>query len=372
MALTGPNQKITFANQLRGVAVLCVLLSHYLGTYWGDRADIAQHILAPLPEGNPLPLFYWISFFPTLNYGPLGVGIFFLISGFVIPFSLEKMGSARFVAARLMRIYPTYWVGLTVTLLALWLSAHYWGQAMHLDHRTWVANMLLVHMQLALPTLDNVNWTLAVETKFYAAMLLLWPLVKRAPVATITGFAVIVLAVLSWIPASWHVIAIGGTAVGIDMTKVELMFLPFLFIGTLFHFAFRGRITTALLAGATLVVLAAFAMMWEKTVLAGQVWATPLNYLYALVVFSTAYGLRNRFRPLRLFDFFADISYPLYIVHCMMGYALIRFLMANGWGNAAAIAVAFAVSVAVAWLLHVAIEMPTAHFGKRLGAAQSG
>jgi peptidoglycan/LPS O-acetylase OafA/YrhL len=51
------------------------------------------------------------------------VGLFLLISGLLIPLSLTRMGGLRFAVSRVFRIYPTYWAGLAVTLIALWIAA---------------------------------------------------------------------------------------------------------------------------------------------------------------------------------------------------------------------------------------------------------
>ncbi len=357
--------KVVFANQLRGIAALCVVVSHYLGTYWGSRDYLAQHMHAPAPEGSQLALFSAISF-PTLNYGPLGVGIFFLLSGFVIPFSLEKLGGVRFILSRAIRIFPTYWVGLSITLAMLWLSGAYWGQPFQLDFRQWWTNMLLVNLQFALPSLDEVNWTLAIEIRFYLAMLLLWPGVRRAPAVAVPAFALLMLGFLAAMPPSWDVVVVAGTPLALNLTKIELMFLPFLLVGTLFYFAFMGRVSTGKLLLSLAITVAAFSQMWRVTPWAAQYWSTTINYGYALLVFGAAYAMRRHFAPSRILDFLARISYSLYVVHAWCGYVTIRILMDRGWGTGVATLCAFGLAVAVAYAVHRLVEAPTAHFGKRL------
>ena len=49
--------------------------------------------------------------------------VFFLVSGYIIPASLERKGSVRgFWVSRAFRLYPLYIVGIAVSLLA-WKSA---------------------------------------------------------------------------------------------------------------------------------------------------------------------------------------------------------------------------------------------------------
>src|SRR5689334_2376450 len=79
---------------LRGLAALCVLLSHY--TSFGVRYLGASAGL-------------------DLQYGYYAVELFFIISGFVNFFTIERCGSWReFAVLRCTRLFPTYWTALTL------------------------------------------------------------------------------------------------------------------------------------------------------------------------------------------------------------------------------------------------------------------
>jgi len=369
MGLREVNNKITFANQLRGIAVLCVMVAHYTGIYWGARDLVSSYIHAPAATGHGP---HWPAYilFPTLNYGPFGVALFFLISGFVIPFSLAKMGRLRFIMARALRIFPTYWLASAVTLTAMWLSSRYWGTPFDIDTRTLVANLELIHVQKDLPTIDLVNWSLSIEIKFYVIAALMWPFIRRSSALALVNFALVILAFLTWVPASWGTFSLLGTELSLDATKCELMYMPFLFIGTLFHFALKSEISPSTLCGSVLGVFLAFLMMWQKTTLAVQFWVVPANYGYALIVFSTCYVARARFKASRILDFFADISYPLYLVHALIGYATIRFLTDRGLRFNVAAVCAFIIVVGIAYALHIIVEVRSADLGKRLSTTK--
>ena len=122
------NQKIEFANTLRGFAALSVIVSHYYGVFWSSRAAVETLTNSPaLPlETHPVPYhILWLHLFPLFNWGAYGVALFFIISGFVIPFSLRKMGWVSFTVNRILRIMPTYIVGFTITLLAIFVSGRW-------------------------------------------------------------------------------------------------------------------------------------------------------------------------------------------------------------------------------------------------------
>jgi peptidoglycan/LPS O-acetylase OafA/YrhL len=370
MALLEPNNKITFANQLRGFAVICVVVTHYFGLYWTARPLIAQYILAPVLEGPSPNIIYHLSF-PTFNSGAFGVGLFFLISGFVIPFSLTKMGAIRFLIARFLRIFPTYWVASGIMLGVVWLSGRYWGHPFLFNAHQIAVNLLLVHMQAIQPTFDLVNWTLTVEFTFYLVAVIMSPFITRSSVLALINLTLAILAFVTWAPASWGTLQPFGLTFSVESTKYQLMLTTFLFIGTLFNFALRDKISHFTLVGATVAIFGANAMMWQKTAFADQFWVVPLNYFYALLIFSACYMLRHKFKPSRLLDFLADISYPLYLLHSIIGYVIIRFATSKGIPSVPAEFLAFAIVVVLAYVVHVLVEQPTANLGKSIGRKPS-
>lgn len=367
MGRDSESKKVTFANQLRGLAVLSVMLGHYVWVYWLGRDTVAQYIHAPVVAGPPSRLTSLITV-PTLNYGPLGVAVFFLISGFVIPFSLEKLGVIRFAIARALRIFPTFWIASLVTLSVSYLSAKYWGNPITFDgalkHQV-VSNLFLYNPQLKIPSIDLVNWTLSIEVLFYICCLFLWPFIMRGSCVAMINFSALVLTYLTWAPASWDTVSAAGAEVFLGAFKYEAMMVCFITVGTLFNFHMTQKISLAALVGSAFTIFLLFLMMWEKTAFAPNFPADPINYGYGLIVFSSAYAFRSKFRAVRFLDFIADISYPLYLVHSVAGYAVIRILMDHGFRYFAAIPIAFGCVVSIAYALHVSVEMPTASLGKR-------
>jgi peptidoglycan/LPS O-acetylase OafA/YrhL len=108
------SKKVDFANTLRGIAALSVVISHYFGVFWLYRSAVSSFINAPeLPLSTyAIPNYInWLHKFPLFNWGAYGVALFFIISGFVIPFSLHKVNRLGFCVSRIFRIIPLYIVG---------------------------------------------------------------------------------------------------------------------------------------------------------------------------------------------------------------------------------------------------------------------
>lgn len=97
-------------------------------------------------------------------YGYLGVDLFFLISGFVIFWSANNRSGLSFLASRISRLYPTFWICVLLTCLAVWLTRH---PGIDLSLKSVVLNLTMIPEILGQSTIDRVYWTLVVELKFY-------------------------------------------------------------------------------------------------------------------------------------------------------------------------------------------------------------
>jgi peptidoglycan/LPS O-acetylase OafA/YrhL len=123
----------------------------------------------------------------VLGKGPLGVDLFFAISGFLITTRLVREQRARgavaigqFYARRALRIFPLYYAVLGLYVLRAWLflpaspaRAHFFQSLPFWATYTadWFVDVTVAH-----PIIFSFGWSLAVEEQFY----LLWPWIVRA------------------------------------------------------------------------------------------------------------------------------------------------------------------------------------------------
>jgi peptidoglycan/LPS O-acetylase OafA/YrhL len=348
-----PVERFVFANQLRGIAAMLVVMAHYFGVYFAAQPMIGRMTASPDLGFTPSP---WVHLFELPYQGPAGVAVFFLISGFVIPFSLRRTSRAGFLVNRFFRIFPTYACCLALGLLAVWLNARYWQQPFPFTWRDYAANAALVHNLLGVPTLDEVNWTLSVELKFYLLAAAVPMLFLRPGIGWLAVFlAATVTVALCHQPVAGQV-----------LLAMETNYLTFMVTGTQFYHHAAGHAGTRALAVRVLLVMAAFTCTWAFGPQAGQFPWVTVWYYGAVAVFSLCYAWRGRFRPLRVVDFLADISYPLYCVHPLVGYSLLKVLMHRGLPFGAAVLVTMACVIGLAWLVHKAVEAPTNGLGKCL------
>lgn len=361
--------KLAFAHQLRGIAALLIVITHYFGIYYGAQGVVAGLTASPELHLQPAA---WVAYmdFPVLK-GPFGVAVFFLISGFVIPFSLQKNSAGAFLAARAWRIYPTYVACLAIGLLCVHASSRYWGVAHALDPRQVLMNALLLHNLAGVPSLDDINWTLAIEIKFYLLAALCWRgFVHSRPLL----FGAVALAVVG-LNAALPALPLPDAAVWRDALQalavlvLDLNYVLFMLIGVLFHQHHQGQLSTRALAAGALLLLAAFGVAWSLGVQRGLLPIIGKYYVYALGVFALCYAARARFGRNAVLDFLADISYPLYAVHALAGYTLLKILMDRGLPFGAAVGITLALVLALSWGLHRTVETAASAVGKRWAAA---
>ncbi|MBV9539349.1 MAG: acyltransferase, partial [Acidisphaera sp.] len=313
--------RLIFANQLRGLAALSVAFSHLVGVFWLMRSFVGLATFSPVQPGSPPKLVDMVSA-AWFQPGPFGVAVFFLISGLVLPISLGQHSRSSFLLARLLRIYPTYLLALVIEVAVLHAAAVYWNTPFGYGNWTIAANGLLIHDLLDLPSVDLVNWTLCVELKFYLLLALLAPRIRRGDVSCLFVIALAVVASNS--AFSW--LRIDATPLA-QMLSTESVCIVFMLLGVLFNFRLRRLLSERSFLIAIFAMFALFVAAWRNGPVGNQFPLVTVNYAYALALFAILYGLRRYVREGRFLNFAAAISFPLYLVHSIIGFVVMKLLM---------------------------------------------
>jgi peptidoglycan/LPS O-acetylase OafA/YrhL len=118
-------------------------------------------------------------------YGKRGVEIFFVISGFVIPYSMfvknYSIGNFFiFLKKRVIRIEPPYLISILFVLLLNFvstLSPYYRGAPVHLDWINIASHLAYLNVFTGGTWLNPVYWTLAIEFQYYLIIALVFQLI---------------------------------------------------------------------------------------------------------------------------------------------------------------------------------------------------
>ncbi len=362
--------RIAFAHNLRGIAALLVVITHLVLTFWINPADTSGFINAPAYAGRGIPALRWVFFHLPITPAHLGVALFFLISGFVIPFSFQRQRAPSFLVARFFRLWPTYACGLGITLLSLWLTARWFDRPYPLPIRTALAHLLMLRDVLGQPSLDGIVWTLEIEAKFYllCALLAVWLRRGRIEPLVAIGLGSLLLTLFTTPMSATLPTAHPRHYLALCILQLNTMMIPFMLIGTVFHFHFRGQVSgrEAVLLGGLL--LACAVAQWPLGVLATIRQSGIANYVLALGLFTACYMLRDRLPSWRVLERLADMSYPLYVIHGFMGYCYMRFFVSLWDRPVLALASCVVVVLSLAHLMHLLIEAPCNNLGKKIAS----
>jgi peptidoglycan/LPS O-acetylase OafA/YrhL len=136
---------------LRGLAAFSVLCFHY-------TTKFTDFFSPPTPTLFKFP------------FGFYGVGLFFMISGFVILMTLEKTERPLdFIVSRFSRLYPCYWAAIITTFTVVNVF-HLPGRESSLPQA--IINMSMLQDWFGIKEVDGAYWTLTIELSFYLLMFL--------------------------------------------------------------------------------------------------------------------------------------------------------------------------------------------------------
>jgi exopolysaccharide production protein ExoZ len=259
--------------------------------------------------------------------GYVGVPIFFVLSGFVIAISANDKCVFAFLRSRFLRLYPSAWICATITLLVL-VGDPEWVRKYSHSMSLWPAA----------PWVDPVYWTLAVELTFYALVAIMLSVVGSKYLA-VFGYVLGLSSSAFWLARAGD-FAFGKPFGGFFM-YLELQIGNLVVAGCYFglgimiwSLAVQGfgklRISTAivcLVAGVIATLSSARFKCIDEDGPIRDVAVVPLIWLFAVgciaisAYWSETISLRlARFSsPLRTAGL---VTYPLYLVHQVLGIAI--------------------------------------------------
>lgn len=222
-----------------------------------------------------------------------GVGLFFIISGFVIPASLVRHGDLRrFIADRLLRIMPLFVILHFIVFIIGPLIGYKWLRDIGPLHyaELFLANLTFTARPLGLLLAQQNSWTLSYEWGFYIMVGAAWLATERTK-------------------RVWAMAAIGAVVLALC---AEFPIWQFFILGMMFaryRPAVRlGRVVELILVPACLVSYYYAAEFIDPTV----------ALLPAAVLFLAVLGpstLTTRLLGTRALQFLGKISYSFYLVH---------------------------------------------------------
>ncbi|GAA0560822.1 hypothetical protein GCM10010172_50030 [Paractinoplanes ferrugineus] len=340
-----------------------------------------------------------------LNAGVAGVMLFFLVSGYIVPASLERHGDLRrFWISRLTRLYPLYLaVGLAVVVVlpvAPYLERHPVAGT--------VAHLTMLPQFTGFDLVTPVMWTLTFEMAFYLLVAALFALgLHRASALIAVIFAVAAVATVPLTPRQMITpalpvviagVLIAGLAALLSRRRVAvvagaltlialvltlllsnqhpshvwdgLLIPATMFTGTAIYRAEKGQIRRRHAVVAIVAVSVACLVNWAAELRSLDA-LTPIYLTRAVLTlviiggsFALGFACRHRRVP-RSLAWIGLVSYSLYLLHVPVIQLTGPWLRdhIHGLAEIPAAAAFMAALLGASWLTHRYIEIP----GQRLG-----
>ena len=332
---------------LRFLSALFMVVFHLAFLSWAHEGSTAATV-----SGHP---FRYPELTPVASLGWIGVEIFFVISGFVVIYSAH--GSAwHFLRSRVLRLAPAAWICASISAGLLAIYAVY-----PLDDvvKRFIRSAALYPKG---DWVDGVYWTLGIELAFYALILMV--ITARAQAKL-----VLVLVGLGLVSSLYLTLRCLGF-ISADVSRaVQLLLLEH---GV--YFAIGGLIwallcneaprrlwaMVALFAGAALLEIAfvsgpiaALSHSTTAMALPALIWLASVIFLVSSVRFS---GFFAAALPVGLMRKLGLATYPLYLVHSVVGASVLRLSASVGLDRWSALTLAIVVPVLLSLLVALYIE----------------
>ncbi|MGE4755424.1 acyltransferase family protein [Yersinia enterocolitica] len=369
------NNKYLFAQYLRGLAALSVLFAHFGTSFFNANDMLSSLVNVPTVEDRSYP---WVVQFVPVDFpgfmAVFGVSIFFMISGFVIPMSIERYSIANFFSKRFFRLFPTYAFVFTLNLVVALIGyVIYRGDGVeYVYNSTDIIGSYFIGLNtyvVGTRWLDPVAWTLGVEILFYviAAIYMNISFAIRK-IKEVNLYDIIILSAIldvSAIKISKYFDVISETFPAINLGSLikALYLISFMLLGTTFFLHAKKRIGLNALIYTILIQYFAFVyvnMHINPVGMYVSIVPTFSWFAITILVFSLCYSINDKIKEHKVMEFFADISYPLYLCHLYIGHFMMEVIINLGiFPRSLVVFMPFPVTIFVAYLIHKYVEMNT-------------
>lgn len=356
------SKRIRFMDILRTIAVFSVMWGHFISV--GTFAPTIPGVIAdtshlPILNQNYHPLWklesWLISSFHTQT-AIIGVLLFFIITGYLIPLMQERYSSREFLINRFFRIFPTLFACIIFNAIFV-----YFTQGIVFKPISYFASVTLLYNFISVPPIMGVLWTLVVEVVFY----ILAAALKKFNYKKIIGLYGLILLTI------------------VLFSKFQT--------GTIGYLIYNIRFISYILIGSTIFVSESMDNIHDKvfSILSSFCFALASFKLYFLLFKEeTTYpNIGSQLIPLALFVFLyivqkrwpkvyssmpkwlyslSELVYPIYLLHAVFGLGTMFILARQGLNQYLIIAGGVIISLIISILVHYLFEKPSINLGKKV------
>lgn len=335
-------QRFLFLDGLRAVAALMVMFHHF------------YTLLKPFMN-------FQSSYLDILfDNGALGVPIFFVLSGFVIAYSVYNLQLSfsvafRFIVRRSIRLAPPFWAALSLSFMIPIITSSLLNPSYKIDFTTFIANALYVQDFLGYDRPLAVSWTLSIELQFYLFFILLITLLRNVSSRFRIGLFL-----------ALYVLSLVQKRFGLGFWNTPGLFFPNWYsfsIGCMASWLSLKQINERLFLVTFLLLLP---FLNDPLVLA--TFFTILLVFFAIKLNTLGFWLSSKF-----FQYLGERSYSIYLIHWVVGVKFIDIASRRfpSFDPFSLFIIAIAFTLACTELFYRIVERPCLFYSKSISLEKS-
>jgi len=348
------NERMTFIDGLRGIACIMVILPHSQLFFYQENPDNLAFLLTTIA-----------------SYGYLGVEIFFVISGFVIAYSIRKIRISNvkvffnFFIRRLIRLTPPYYISIIIAMLALLIQIKFGNHSKTMPSFTeFLIHLFYLERIFNIDNLNVVYWTICIEVQFYLffglLLLLCNKLTKFLKYEKLDLYIFLLTFVVSLIFYYTIFILKNFTYLGVTFIPYWIMFG----LGVVSFWIVYKKVE--LKAGIYFLGLILLISILYKDLILTVATLTSFS-----IVIGNHLGKLTSWLNLKIIQFFGTISYSLYLIHTPImglvgGISTRIFPHRNSIEGLICFLIGFLISTLLSTLMFYKIEVPASNWSHQL------
>jgi len=314
----------------RGIAAMAVVIYHYT-TKYNEVFETTSVLNFP--------------------YGWLGVPLFFILSGFVITLTVNRcMSPFDFLFRRFMRLYPTYWICLLITLGLVYASDFKMFKLPLIDV---LMNFTMVGEIFGFNYVDGSYWSLLPELLFYLLMAFLM-LFKKTNNVLLYNIPILIICLINYF---WQITFLWRL----------LYYVPLFMIGISMYNIHVGKKENYfhILIVCNLAMSIFLYQNLRGNIFPITLYATSFTSFVG-IFYLFVYGKLKFLGNSKVLVFLGAISYSLYLIHENVGFIIINYLDTYFEMKNLSITIAIIVSIVLAYVVTFYLEPPFNKIIKKL------
>lgn len=325
----------------RALAAVLVIYDHLVGE-WLTRNNISW-----MPE-RLLSTYFFEPLGIMMHGGAFAVALFFMVSGFVIPYVAKNESRFEFCIKRFFRIYPPFWVSIFFLIATNYLFSSKTFSLFEL-----LSAATFMNYFISTPAINGVAWTLVIEVMFYIWIVIFIGSIFKNPYEFLSFSLLTFFSIIYFI--SGHAFS------------TCVVYGCFMFLGVLFFLRWSGLINQFFFYLYSALFWLLF--LWGIDAFVAPPPYSPqgyaISYGLAFLFFIGLFLLEKKIKANIIISFLSKISYSIYLFHGFLGWLIIKKLYLFT-GYSIALAVSLAIVLITSYLSYVFFESTAQSFGRRI------